>query len=168
MTIGRPVRVQLSGDREGAYVVAEERADGSLVLRPDSERRARASVDSLGALAQLLRRRSDGLATTSEALDAWGVDLVEDERVVEFAMADVGGQRGFVALTNRRFIFLVRGGAALEPQQQHALSELTTIDPLPGRGKHGFVVGCEGAAPILVESRDRGQIERLRARLLAR
>jgi hypothetical protein len=165
MTIGRSVRVRLSGDREGAYVVAEERADGSLVLKPDGERHARVSVDSPGTLGQLLRRRPDVVPTTTEALDAWGVDLLGDERVVEFAIADVAGERGFVALTNRRLIFLVRGRTSLEPRQQHALSELTSVEPLRGHRKRGFVVSCEGSAPILVESRDRGQLERLRAKV---
>jgi hypothetical protein len=167
MTTARPARVYLTGDREGAYVVAEERADGSLVLTPDG-RRAHASVNVPGPLSQLFQRRDDRLLTPNEALDAWGVDLLDDESVIEFAVAEVDERRGFVALTNRRFIFLAPGRSSLEPRQQHLLSEFTSVEPLRTRGKRGLVISWEGSEPTLIQSRDRDQIERLKARLLAR
>ena len=168
MTSVPPVRVQLTGDREGSYVVAEERADGSLVLTPDARRRSRVSADSSGLFAQLFRRPLPGALTPSEALSAWGVDLAEGEFVEEFAVADVDRQHGFVALTNHRLIFLARTRTALAPQQEYSLSQLGSVQPLGRGGKAGLMVGWTQAAPIVIEGHDRGQLEQLKAKLLAR
>ncbi len=168
-----PARVYVSGDREGAYLVAEERPDGSLVLTPDASRRARPrspqrSGDELGGLAQLLRRRPDVVRTTDQALDDWGVELLEGELVVEFALADVNEQHGFVALTNQRLIFLVRGRTALEPRLERRLSGLQSVE-LIGRGRRRrLAVGWAGSGPMVIDCPDRAQLERLEARLRAR
>ena len=167
MTNAHPVRVQLTGDREGSYVVAEERADGSLVLTPDGRRRGRVPADSSGLLAQLFRRPSHETLTPSEALSAWGVDLLEDESVDEFAVADVDGQHGFVAVTNHRFIFLARTRTSLAPQQEYSLNQLASVEPLGRRGKAGLIVGWKQAAPIMIEGHDRAQLKQLKASLLA-
>jgi hypothetical protein len=168
MTSVRPVRVRLTGDREGSYVVAEERADGSLVLTPDGRRRSRVSADSSGLLAQLFRRPSQGALTPDEALGAWGVDLLEGEFVDEFAVADVDKQHGFVALTNHRLIFLARTRTSLAPQQEYSLSQLASVQPLGRRGKAGLIVRWKQAAPVVIEGHDRAQLEQLKASLLAR
>jgi hypothetical protein len=173
MSGDRLARVFLSGDREGAYLVAEERGDGSLVLVPDTSRNARrqrerAVGSDAGALGQLLRRRSEPVRTTNEALDSWGVELEDSEFVVEFTMADVDERPGFIALTNRRLIFLARGRKALELRDEHPLSGLTSVERV-GRGrKPRLVVGWEGSARMSIESPDRAQLERLEAALLAR
>lgn len=169
MAAGRPARVYLTGDREGAYIVSEERGDGSLVLTPDRSRRARAAEPAgplaSGPLAQLLLgRRQDRFPTSRDALDAWGVDLLADESVAEFALADVDKQHGFVAVTDRRFIFLVRSGASLRPRLEQPLERLISVEPL---GRRGLLISWKEAEPTVVESRDRGQIERLRTSLLA-
>lgn len=168
MTSVRPVRVRLTGDREGSYVVAEERADGSLVLTPDGLGPGRVFADSSGLFAQLFRRPSRAAPTPSEALSAWGVDLLEDESVDEFAVADVDGQHGFVALTNHRFIFLARTRTSLAPQQEYPLTQLVSVEGLGRRGKAVLRVGFKQAAPIVVEGHDGGRFEQLKARLLAR
>jgi hypothetical protein len=168
MTSVRPVRVRLTGDREGSYVVAEERADGSLVLTPDGRRHSRVSTDSSGLLAQLFRRPSQGTLTPSEALRAWGVDLIEDEFVDEFAVADVDKQHGFVVLTSHRFIFLARALTSLAPQREYSLSQLASVQALGRRGRAGLIVRWKQAAPIVIEGHDRAQRDKLKASLLAR
>jgi hypothetical protein len=166
----RRQRVHLSGDREGAYVVAEERPDGSLVLIPDSSpqaRRPQASrpAEQLGSLAQLLTRRSEPVRTTHEALDAWGVQLRDSEFVVEFAMADANERHGFVALTNERLIILARGRTGLQPRQELALSSLQSVDSV-GRGrKRKLLLEFAGVAPIVIDCPDRAQLDRLEAGL---
>ena len=40
MDSSRPLRVTLTGDVSGAYVVVEQRSDGSLVVAPDVSRRS--------------------------------------------------------------------------------------------------------------------------------
>jgi hypothetical protein len=173
MPSDRPARVFLSGDREGAYLVTEERGDGSLVLVPDESRtarppRERGVASEPGPLGQLLRRRSEPIRTTNEALDDWGVELEDSEFVVEFTMADVDERPGFIALTNRRLIFLARGRKALELRDEHQLSRVVSVERV-GRGrKPRLLVGWEGSAPMLIESPDRAQLERLEAALLAR
>lgn len=173
MPSDRRPRVTLSGDLEGAYLVTEERGDGSLVLVPDESRtagrpRERAPASDAGPLGQLLRRRSEPIRTTNEALDDWGVELEDSEFVVEFTMADVDERPGFIALTNRRLIFLARGRKALELQDEHPLSRLTSVERV-GRGrKLRLKVGWEGSEPMLIESPDRAQLDRLEAGLLNR
>ena len=163
-----PARVHLTGDREGAYVVSEERADGSLVLTPDGSSRGRVAVDSPGPLAQLLgRRRQDRFPTSREALEAWGVELLEEESVAEFAMADVDKQHGFVAVTSQRFIFLVRSAGSLAPRRERSLGQLLRVGALGRRGKGGIVIEWHDASPTVIESPDRAALERLRASLLA-
>lgn len=165
MATGRLARVYLSGDRKGAYIVSEERADGSLVLTPDESRRARAGSGSRGPLAQLLTgRRQDQFSSSSEAMEAWGVALREDESVAEFAMADVDKQHGFVAVTDRRFIFLVRDRGSLTPFAERPLAQLRAVTPA---GRRGIVVEWEDAGPTVIESPDRAQLQRLRSSLLA-
>ena len=167
MADARPARVYLTGHRQGAYLVSEERPDGSLVLTPDSSHRTRAADDFRRPLAQFLTSRQDSFPTSREALDAWGVALFDDESVAEFAMADVDKQHGFVALTNQRFIFLVRGRRSLQPVQQHSLRQLISVERHGRRGRAGLVVIWKEAAPTVIESRDRAQLERLQTGLLA-
>jgi hypothetical protein len=169
MAAGRPARVHLTGDRVGAYIVSEERADGSLVLTPDSSRRRRVAVDSPGTLAQLLfrRRQEERFPTSREALDAWGVALLEDESIAEFAMADVDKEHGYVAVTSERVIFLVRSAGSLAPRWEHSLGQFLSVGESARRGKGAVVIEWHDAAPTVIESRDRAALERLRASLLA-
>jgi hypothetical protein len=130
-------RVMLTGDRAGAYVVVEERADGRLVLAPDPAARSsarttgarptppghRPSANAGTSLSELLSgHRRRGPATVHEALDEWGVALHVDEFVVEFTIADVDGANGFIAITNQRLIFLARAGSGLRVADEHRLS----------------------------------------------
>ena len=128
-------RVTLTGDRVGAYFVVEERPDGRLVLAPDptasasKTRRpttASGQPESAGAglsLPEMVsRRRRRAPATVHEALDEWGVELDVDEFVAEFAIADVDGRNGFVAITNQRLIFLAPAGGELRVADERRLS----------------------------------------------
>ncbi len=95
------------------------------------------------------------------------MDLLEDESVDEFAVADVDGQQGFVAVTNHRFIFLARTRTSLAPRQEYSLNQLASVEPLGRRGKAGLIVGWKQAAPIMIEGHDRAQLKQLKASLLA-
>jgi hypothetical protein len=123
-------RVTLTGDRAGAYVVVEERPDGSLVLAVDPA--ASSAAEALGSgsagsrspghgLAALLSRRRREPATIHEALDDWGVKLHADEFVAEFVTAEVDGRKGFLAVTNQRLIFFARTGGELRVVDEHPL-----------------------------------------------
>lgn len=177
-----PARVHLTGDREGAYIVSEERADGSLVLTPEAgsgpggrpggrppSRERRQPVSTGVLLSQLFTgRRAESFSTSREALAAWGVDLHEDESIAEFVIADVGGLHGFVALTSRRLIFLEGGGGtALEPRLERPLEQLRAVKPVGRRGRGGIAIEWEDGAPTVVESLDRAQLGRLHDGLAA-
>lgn len=88
--------------------------------------------------------------------------------VDEFAVADVDGQHGFLAVTNQRFIFLARTRTSLASQQKNSLNQLASVEPLGRRGKAGLIVGWKQAAPIMIEGHGRAQLGQLRASLLAR
>lgn len=44
--MGQTIRVTLTGSREGAYIVTEERPDGSLVIVPDKSEKPRPPNDA--------------------------------------------------------------------------------------------------------------------------
>jgi hypothetical protein len=173
MTFDHPERVYLTGAREGAYLVTEERADGSLTLKRDDAprlRRRRAPrevTDDLGPLAHLFRRRPEPTRTADAALDAWGVDLLDDEALGEFLLADIDERHGFVAVTNHRLIFLERNGAVLQPRQEHPLSQLMSVEPMARGRKARLMIKWDGAPPMSINSTNRAQLERLRAQLLS-
>lgn len=103
MTAGEPgsgpPRVSLSGDRDGDYVVVEERDDGSLVLEPRPSPAGRPSR-TLGG--RSLRRR-ESTATLPQTLRELGVHLERGETVRGFRVAALDGVAGFGLVTDRRF-----------------------------------------------------------------
>jgi hypothetical protein len=170
MTGAGPKRVHLTGAINGAYVVAEERADGSLVLKPDerpgADRRPPHRSDEQSGLMQLIfRPRHDPTLTLDEALESWGVALFDDEAVVEFVTASVDGEDGFVALTNRRLMIL-RGRGKLDVSDQHDLSEIASVEPASRGRRAELVINWRGTPPTRISGR-REHLDRLQAGLAA-
>lgn len=173
MTLDHHERVYVTGAREGAYLVEEEQADGSLVLRPDGSPLAlrrqvpQDPAEQPGPLALLFRRRPESKRTTDDALEAWGVKLRDDEDAVEFVWAEVCQRRGYLAVTNRRLVFLEAYRSRLVPRYEHPLTQITMVEPLPRGRRAKLTVRLDGAPPMVIGGADRAQTERLRAALLA-
>jgi hypothetical protein len=164
----RPSRVNLSGDREGAYVIVEERPDGSLVIIPDRDARrqaTRSAGQDDGGLFGALVRRATPARSTREALEDWGVALLDGESVSEFGMADVNGRQGFVALTSHRLLFLARGARGLELVDEHSLSALTRVEPGRRGRKRWLTVTWDGAETVTIGGPDRDALQRLETQL---
>jgi hypothetical protein len=160
----RPLRVTLTGDVSGAYVVAEQRSDGSLLVVPDaSERSAAAPRRSASAITSLL----SGLITPAEkgmtgaqVLEGWGVELDEEERVEEFFVADVDDEAGFLAITTERFIFVADRGNRSTVIHDHRLSAARHVE-LVRRGLRQRVRVTWHGAESLVGGLDKKATARL-------
>jgi hypothetical protein len=129
----RPLRVTLTGDVSGEYVVVEQRSDGTLVVAPDRSKRPRAAPRrSASPLVSLL----SGLITPPdktplsgvEVLEGWGVELDEEERIEEFFIADVDGTAGFLAITSQRFIFVADAGKGTTVIHDYLLSAARSVE----------------------------------------
>ena len=98
-----------------------------------------------------------------------GGTYFEDESVDEFAVADVDGQQGFVAVANGHRFRLPRAHPDLAGAlgRSASLNQLASVEPLGRRGKAGLIVGWKQAAPIMIEGHDRAQLKQLKASLLA-
>jgi hypothetical protein len=165
----RQVRVTLSGDLSGDYLVVEERPDGALVLAPDSskrshgaERRPASGVGTLlsGLLAPAPRKRM----TSGEILEEWGVQLRDDELPGELFVADVDDRPGFVAVTSQRFIFVSDTGRGLSVVQQQLLSAARNVQVLRRGIRHKLRVTWHGAESLIVTP-DRKALSRLQHHL---
>ncbi|HKO28958.1 MAG TPA: hypothetical protein VJU80_15980 [Solirubrobacteraceae bacterium] len=128
----RPLRVTLTGDVSGAYVVAEQRLDGSLVVVPDASRASatipRRSASPITALLSGLITPPDRAMTGIEVLEGWGVALDEAERIEEFFVADVDDEAGFLAITTERFIFVADRGKGSTVVHEHLLSAARDVE----------------------------------------
>jgi hypothetical protein len=173
MTSQRPLHVTLTGDRSGDYVVIEERADGSLVVAPDTSRgsgraaRQRAAHAGNTLLSGMLFRSKQATTTVPEALDDWGVELREDELVWEFLVADVDGRTGFVAVTSRRFIFVARIGRELGVAQEHLLAGARDVELIRRGFRHKLRVTWNGSE-TLIGATNRHSLSRLQQLLEGR
>jgi hypothetical protein len=147
----RSLRVTLSGDLAGNYVVVEKRPDGSLVVAPDTSRRSGAAarrpapegVSSM--LSGLLTRPPSTPPNAPEILERWGVELSEDEDISEFLIADVDGTTGFLAVTTQRFIFAAGSGKALRVVDEHLLSAARNVELVGRRRRQKIRVTWHGA-----------------------
>jgi hypothetical protein len=171
MTQPPSIRVSLTGDRSGTYLVIDERPDGSLVIAPDSESpgdtgRSRPGHRS-SSFAKLLSRPRRSPPNVHRALDAWGVSLVEDEFVTEFLAADLDGRTGFAAVTSRRFIFLAQGPKGLEVAFERPLSALRAAEFRRRGLKQTLQVSWEDSEAA-IGAPDRDTLARLQARLRGR
>jgi len=151
----RPRHVTLSGELSGAYVVVEERPDGSLVLTPDTSRRvarppAGQAAGGLGSLfSGLLARPEKGPPDVPAILEGWGVELAEEEGVDDFLIADVDGTTGFVAITTQRFIFAANTGRGVSVVQEHLLSAARNVELVGRRRKPKLRVSWHGADSVI-------------------
>jgi hypothetical protein len=116
---GRP-RVILSGDRDGDYVIVEERDDGSLVLELDPAPTRRPSRPFGG----LRLRRPESTVTLPQTLHQLGVRLERAEAVREFRLGELDGVPGFGLVTDRRFQFIATTAANPHPTVDRRLTEL--------------------------------------------
>jgi len=134
MSSQRSLHVTLTGDRSGEYVVTEERSDGCLVIAPTTARRSeetarpRAPRAASAGLTRLRSRAPQARVTIPEALDGWGVALLEDELVAEFVLADIAGRTGFAAVTTRRFIFVAQTDTGPGVADEHLLSTVRHVE----------------------------------------
>ncbi len=128
----RPLRVTLSGDVSGAYVVVEQRSDGSLVVAPDASRRSatvpQRSASPIASLFSGLIAPAPKAMTGVEVLEGWGVELDEEERIEEFFVAVVDDEAGFLAITTERFIFVADRGKGSTVIHDHLLSAARDVE----------------------------------------
>jgi hypothetical protein len=168
----RSLRVTLSGDLAGNYVVVEKRPDGSLVVAPDTSRRtggatrrpAPEGVSSM--LSGLLTRPPATPPNVPEILERWGVELSEGEDISEFLIADVDGTTGFLAVTTQRFIFAAGSGKTLRVVDEHLLSAARDVELVGRRRRQKIRVTWHGAEST-IGVLDRDALPRLRE-ILAR
>jgi hypothetical protein len=157
--------VTLTGDVSGAYLVVEERSDGSLVLAPDVSKRSGAAPSMPPSpIATLL----SGLVTPREkptsgveVLQGWGVELGDDERIEEFFVAEVDDGVGFLAVTSQRFIFSESGK---RPTFEYLLSAIRSVELVRQGLRSKLCISWDGAES-LVGGLDRKAIARLQQHL---
>jgi hypothetical protein len=163
MSSRRPIRVSLSGDRFGDYVVAEERPDGSLVLEPDGSgpstarrRRARPGSGGLAALfsGMLTNTSGDRPQTVPEILEEWGVKLRSDEQVRDFLSLEVNGVGGFAAITTARLIFVSHAARGPVCAREFPLATLLSAELSPGRGRQRLRVSWASGETTIEGARE--------------
>lgn len=165
----RPLRVTLTGDVSGAYVVVEQRPDGSLVIAPDPSRRSettprRPTASFAALLSGLLTPPPRSPMTGDQVLEGWGVELEEGETIEEFFVADVDDHAGFLAITSQRFIFVADVGKGPTLVHEHLLSAARNVEVVRRGLRHKLRVTWHGAES-LVGGLDRKALIRLQHRL---
>ena len=160
----RPLRVTLTGDVSGAYVVVEQRSDGSLVVAPDVSKRSgpgpRRSASPITTLLSGLITPAEKSMTGVEVLEGWGVALDEDEQIEEFFVADVDDIAGFLAITSQRFMFVADTGSGSRVLHDYRLSAARSVEVVRRGLRHKLRVTWP-AAESLVGGLDRKSVERL-------
>jgi hypothetical protein len=167
-----PLRVTLTGEVSGDYVVVEKRSDGSLVLAPDASGRSagatRRPASHVGTLlSSLLSPSNKAPMSDIEILEGWGVELREDEVINEFFVADVDDRTGFLAVTSQRFIFAADTRRGLAIVQEHALSAASNIELVRRGFRHKLCVTWDGVES-LIGVPDRKVLSRLQDHLSRR
>ncbi len=168
MDSSRPLRVTLTGDVSGAYVVVEQRSDGSLVVAPDianaSGVTSRRSGSPLATLLSGLVAPPGKPMSGLEVLEGWGVKLDDEERIEEFFVAEVDDSPGFLAITSQRFIFVANAGKGPTLVHEHLLSAARNVEQVRRGLRLKLRVNWHGAES-LVGGLDRKAIERLQNHL---
>jgi hypothetical protein len=148
----------------GAYVVVEQRPDGSLVVAPDSSEppgaASRTPASSVMSLFSGLFTPAQKSMSGVEVLEGWGVELDEEERVEEFFVADVNGDAGFLAITSERFIFVASRGQGSTVVHDHLLSAARDVEVVRRGLGRKLRVSWHGAE-TLVGGLDRKAVMRL-------
>jgi hypothetical protein len=152
MDLQRPLRVTLTGELSGEYVVVEERPDGSLVVAPATSKRSDSTAPRpvphvrTTLLSGLLTRSKQAPKTSvPELLAGWGVGLRDEEQISEFLVADIDGSTGFVAVTSQRFIFVADTGRGFGVAQEHLLSAARNVGLVRHGRRHELRVTWHGA-----------------------
>ena len=160
----RPLRVTLTGDVSGAYVVVEQRSDGSLVVAPDVSKRSgpgpRRSASPITTLLSGLITPAEKSMTGVEVLEGWGVALDEDEQIEEFFVADVDDIAGFLAITSQRFMFVADTGSGSRVFHEYRLSAARNVELVRRGLRHKLRVTWHGT-DHLIGGLDRKSVERL-------
>jgi hypothetical protein len=164
-----PLRVTLSGDVSGHYVIVEKRSDGSLVVAPDTSKQfsgaTRRSASHVGTLLSgLLTPTNKTPMSDVEILEGWGVELREDELISDFFVADVDDRTGFLAVTSQRFIFAADTGRGLTIVQEHLLSAASNVELVRRGFRHKLRVTWHGVES-LIGTPDRKALSRLQDHL---
>jgi hypothetical protein len=102
--------------------------------------------------------------TGVELLQERGVELDEQERIEEFFVADVDDEAGFLAITSRRFIFVVDRGKGKTVVHEHLLSAARDVALVRRALRQRLRVTWHGAES-LVGGVDRKAITRLQGHL---
>jgi hypothetical protein len=164
----RPLRVTLTGDVSGAYVVVEQRSDGSLVVAPDVSKRsgaaARRPASPIANLLSGLLAPAEKPMTDVEVLESWGFELDAEERIEEFFVADVDDEAGFLAVTSTRFIFVADHGKGHKVVHEHLLSVARNVELVRHGLRQRLRVTWHGAES-LIGGLDRKTIARLQHHL---
>ena len=165
----RPLRVTLTGDVSGVYVVVEQRPDGSLVVAPDMSRRSettpRRSASPVATLfSGLFTPPPKSPMTGAQVLEGWGVELDEGETIEEFFVADVDDRAGFLAITSQRFIFVADIGKGPALVHEHLLSAARNVEVVRRGLRYKLRVTWHGAES-LVGGLDRKALVRLQDHL---
>ncbi len=174
MSSERARHVTLTGDLAGDYVVVEERADGSLVVAPDTSGRSRAPSrrptpnQSAGPslFSGLLARPPRTPPDVPTILEGWGVELGEEEVISDFILAEIDGSTGFLAITSQRFIFATHTGRAVSVVQEHLLSSARNVEVFGRRRRQKLRVTWHGVASV-ISVPDRDALPRLQQHLTA-
>ena len=165
----RPLRVNLTGDVSGAYVVVEQRPDGSLVVAPDMSGRSetvprRSTSPVTTMLSALLTPPAKSPMTGAQVLEGWGVPLDEGETIEEFFVAEVDDRAGFLAITSRRFIFVADTGRGPTLIHEHLLSAGRNVEVVRRGLRHKLRVTWHGTESF-VGGLDRKTFSRLQHHL---
>ncbi len=163
--------MHLTGDLAGDYVVVEERADGSVVVVPETSGAApgAGATDPAGSegpslFAGLLARPVRTPPDVPTILEDWGVELGDDESVSDFILAEVDGQTGFLAITSQRFIFATNTGRKVTVVQEHLLSAARNVELFGRRRWQKLRVTWHGAESV-ISVPDRDALSRLHQHL---
>lgn len=162
MSHDTPDRVTLSGARSGDYVIVEQRADGTLLIAPESSPRPPSPPKKTrrSIIGELFTSPSDEPATVLEALGGWGVSLAPNEQVREFMVADFDGRSGFVALTTERLILLTQGRRKMTEISELRLAQMLEVELVRRAGRPTLRVRS-GASESIIGSPHKAAIERL-------
>lgn len=131
---------------------------------------APSSGPTMGSFAALLRRSTAPRPTMAQTLRQLGVELAPGERPAGLWLGQVEGDDGYVALTDRRLLFIVglRSSKNGPAPRQHHLNSLAGAEIAPRRWKPASLVLHWFDAPALSVDRLAGKdLQALHAALLA-